>query len=103
MKILNCATEIRNYTNPRAKIKKNLTKPFYGFSWVPLGGESEIRTRATAYRRTNPLAGGPLIASWVFLRGMRGYAAKDSVSILTQGKPFVKFLSAEFIDTKSNK
>lgn len=39
------------------------------------GGESEIRTRATAYRRTNPLAGGPLIASWVFLRGTRGYAA----------------------------
>ena len=26
---------------------------------------------------------------------------KDSVSILTQGKLFVKFLSAEFIDTKS--
>ena len=33
------------------------------------GGESEIRTRATVYHRTNPLAGGPLIASWVFLRG----------------------------------
>ena len=46
------------------------------------GGESEIRTRATAYRRTNPLAGGPLIASWVFLLTKRGYET-DSFVILT--------------------
>lgn len=88
---------------PKKSTAKNNTNPFSEFVLFTNGGESEIRTRATAYRRTNPLAGGPLIASWVFLRGMRGYAAKDSVSILTQGKLFVKFLSAEFIDTKSNK
>ena len=56
--------EIKENSSERKKFKR-----------VALGGESEIRTRATAYRRTNPLAGGPLIASWVFLRGMRGYAA----------------------------
>ena len=31
------------------------------------GGEDEIRTRASGIARTNPLAGDPLIASWVLL------------------------------------
>ena len=48
--------------------EKNHTRNGYGF----FGGESEIRTRASVYHRTNPLAGGPLIASWVFLRA-KGY------------------------------
>ena len=34
----------------------------------PTGVSSEIRTRASGITRTNPLAGGPLIASWVFLQ-----------------------------------
>ena len=37
------------------------------------GGESEIRTRASGITRTNPLAGGPLIASWVFLQSFTLY------------------------------
>ena len=44
--------------------EKNHTRNGYGF----FGGESEIRTRASGIARTNPLAGDPLIASWVFLQ-----------------------------------
>ena len=47
------------------------------------GGESEIRTRASGITRTNPLAGGPLIASWVFLRvGYKRYFIYGSLYIL---------------------
>lgn len=64
------------------EIKENSSEPCE-FKRVALGGESEIRTRATVYHRTNPLAGGPLIASWVFLRENRGYVKCDSFTIIS--------------------
>ena len=41
-----------------------------GSTAASIGGESEIRTRASGITRTNPLAGDPLIASWVFLQNL---------------------------------
>lgn len=63
--INDCPNATRN--NSPIVQKENSLEP-QGFKRVSLGGESEIRTRATVYHHTNPLAGGPLIASWVFLR-----------------------------------
>lgn len=60
----------------RLLINRSLSHEKYHtrFGYGIFGGESEIRTRATVCHSTNPLAGGPLIASWVFLRGYGNYS-----------------------------
>ena len=54
-----------------------------------IGGESEIRTRASGNPRTNPLAGGPLIATWVFLQP-RLTLKNQCLYRLSQNGAFVK-------------
>ena len=70
------------------------------FVFLFLGGESEIRTRASGNPRTNPLAGGPLIATWVFLQSGRLTLKNQCLYRLSQNGRFVKEKQA-FSEKKS--